>query len=201
MRKTERITETYLSPAARVLTNNLALLSERCRIFFALDIAQDPVLWITFFESIIVQLRALICEKKNNIEKNYTIQGVLSRLGCDELRVAFDAFLDTKIGCDRNGCKYSYREAIKKIADKFICHYDNQDATECQNAVSIEIYCDLIDILKSEAIKHLVSRVFEIIHQALEKNENDFKHKLICHLFGSQENYERVLKIQCPRAD
>lgn len=201
MKKIRRITETFLSPAVRLLNNNIALLLERCRRFIVVDRGSDPVLWITFFESIIVQLRALICENKSNIEKNYTVQGVLGRLGCDELRERFNAFLDIKIGSDRNGCRYSYREAIKNIADKFICHYDNQDVTECQDAVPVEIYCDLIDMLNAEVIERLVSRVFEIIHQALEKNENDFKHELICHLFGSQENYERVLKIQCPRAD
>lgn len=194
-----KMTETCCSPAVRALENNLTLLTERCARLRKLK--QDPLSWITFFESIVVQLRAIVCENRVHVEKNYTVQGVLSRLGCFELRESFEDFLDTKIGCDRSGYEYSYREAIKRLADKFICHYDNYDVTESKDAVPIEIYCDLIDILKAGTIDVLVDKVVKTIRQAIERNIEEFNHGLICRLFGSQEEYERVTKMEWPRAD
>ena len=181
------------------MENNLTLLTERYARLRKVE--QDPLSWITFFESIVVQLRAIVCENRDHVDKNYTVQGVLSRLGCVELRESFESFLDTSIGCDRSGDQYSYREAIKRLADKFICHYDNHDVTEFKGAVPIEIYCDLIDILKAGAIDVLVYKIIETIRQAIERNMEKFKHDLICRLFGSQEEYERVSKIEWPRAD
>ena len=143
----------------------------------------------------------MVCENRDHVEKNYTVQGVLSRLGCVELRESFESFLDTNIGCDRSGRQYSYREAIKRLADKFICHYDNHDVTESQNAVPIETYCDLIDILKMGAIDALVGKIIETVRLAIEQNFDEFKHDLICHLFGSQEEYERVSKVEWPPAN
>ena len=199
MNNKEKMTETCWSPAVRVLDNNLTFLTERCARLRKLE--QDPLTWITFFESIVVQLRAVVCENRDHVEKNYTVQGVLSRLGCVELRESFESFLDTNIGSDRSGRQYSYREAIKRRADKFICHYDNHDVTESQNAVPIETYCDLIDILKMGAIDALVGKIIETVRLAIEQNFDEFKHDLICHLFGSQEEYERVSKVEWPPAN
>ncbi len=199
MQSAKRITETCWSPAVRALNNNLTLLSERCARLRKLN--QDPLAWITFFELIVVQLRAIVCENKNHVEKNFTVQGVLSRLGCADLRDSFERFLDRNIGCDRSGCQYSYRGAIKRLSDKFICHYDNHDTTEFKDAVPIEAFWDLIGILNAEVIEVLVGKVIETIHQAMERNMEDFKHGLICRLFGSQEEYEKVLKMEWPRAD
>lgn len=199
MNNKEKKTETCWSPAVRVLENNLTLLTERCARLRKLE--QDPLTWITFFESIVVQLRAVVCENRDHVEKNYTVQGVLSRLGCVELRESFESFLDTNIGCDRSGHQYSYREAIKRLADKFICHYDNHDVTESQNAVPIEVFGDIIRMLNAGALEVLVGKVIETIHQAIECNMENFKHGLICRMFGSQEEYEKVLKIEWHRAD
>lgn len=199
MKNKEKMTETCWSPAVRVLEKNLTLLTERCARLRQVE--QDPLSWITFFESIVVQLRAIVCENRGHVDKNYTVQGVLSRLGCVELRESFESFLDTNIGCDRSGYRYTYREAIKRLADKFICHYDNYDITESQNAVPIEIYCDLINILKTVAIEELVRKIVVTVRQAIEQNMEEFKHDLICRLFGSQEEYERVSKVEWPRAD
>ena len=199
MPSTKRMTEICWSPAVRVLEKNLTLLSDRCARLRSLK--EDTLEWLTFFESIVVQLRAIVCENRDHVDKNYTVQGVLSRLGCAELRESFESFLDTNIGCDRSGYQYSYREAIKRLADKFICHYDNHDVTEFKNAVPVEIYCDLVDILNMETIEVVVGKVVEMVRLALEQNMEDFKHDLICRLFGSQEEYERVSKIEWPRAD
>ena len=199
MPSTKRMTETCWSPAVRVLEKNLTFLSDRCARLRSLK--EDTLEWLTFFESIVVQLRAIVCENRDHVDKNYTVQGVLSRLGCAELRESFESFLDTNIGCDRSGYQYSYREAIKRLADKFICHYDNYDLTESQNAVPIEIYSDLIDILKTGALEVLVRKIVVTVRQAIEQNMEDFKYALICRLFGSQEEYERVSKVEWPRAD
>ena len=199
MKNKETMTETWFSPAVRALENNLTLLAERSARLRKLE--QDPLTWITFFEAIVVQLRALVCENKNHAEKNYTVQGVLSRLGCKELRESFESFLDTNIGCDSLGHEYNYREAIKRLADKFICHYDNYDVTEFKSAVPIEIFGDIIRILNAGALEVLVGKVIETIHQAMECNMENFKHGLICRMFGSQEEYEKVLKMEWHRAD
>jgi hypothetical protein len=199
MPSTRRMTETCWSPAVHALEKNLTLLSDRCARLRSLK--EGTLEWLTFFESIVVQLRAIVCENKDHVEKNFTVQGVLSRLGCADLREKFEGFLDSNIGNDRFGNQYDYRKAIKRLANKFICHYDNYDVTESLNAVPIEIYCDLINILKTGAIEVLVRKIVETVRQAIEQNLDEFKHDLICRLFGSQEEYERVSKVEWPRAD
>ena len=63
------------------------------------------------------------------------------------------------------------------------------------------MYWDLIGILSAGEIETLVGKMIETIRQAIESNMEDFKRGLICRLFGSQDEYERVLKIEWPRAD
>lgn len=53
----------------------------------------------------------------------------------------------------------------------------------------------------SGAIHVLAGTIIETVRQALERSMEGYNHDLICRLFGSQEEYERVSKIEWPRAD
>ena len=192
--------ETCWSPAVRALENNLTRLVDRSARLCEFD--EDPLSWITYFELIVVQLRAIACETQSaTSKKNFTVQGILTRLGENELREQFNQFMNITIGRDRLGRQYSYRDAVKTLADKFICHYDNYDETEDDNAIPIDVYMDLIAIFKAGALECLVWKVVETVRQAMNHNLETFKKELICRLFGSQEEYERVLNINWPRAD
>ncbi|MBQ3289543.1 MAG: hypothetical protein IJH50_09065 [Kiritimatiellae bacterium] len=192
--------ETCWSPAVRALENNLTRLVDRSARLC--EFGEDPLSWVTYFELIVVQLRAIACETQGaTSKKNFTVQGILTRLGEGELKKHFDQFMNTSIGRDRFGRQYSYRDAVKTLADKFICHYDNYDETENSNAIPIEVYMDLIAILKAGALECLVGKVVDTIRQAMNHNLETFKKELICRLFGSQEEYERILNINWPRAD
>lgn len=199
MNNSNRKRETCCSLAVRALENDLTLLAERCRRLHQLE--EDPLSWITYLEAVIVQLRALACERGDSVKKNFTIQGALIRLGCVDLKERFDQFLDSNIKGGGTGCTYTYRKAIKTIADKFICHHDNYDNAEYNNAVQPETYQELVAILMSGAIHVLAGTIIETVRQALEQSMEGYNHDLICRLFGSQEEYERVSKIEWPRAD
>lgn len=82
----------------------------------------------TYFDIIIVQLRAL-CIESQNLEKNYTVQNALRKFGKNEYADRIDELLDEPFldAKDKEGNTFTTRKALKILADKFICHYDNFD--------------------------------------------------------------------------
>ena len=102
----------------------------------------------TYFDMIIVQLRALLLDDSGNKTtglNNYTVKNILSMAEGDEYTTRVDTLLNTPFikgvndcgyclvsyDCEKNieGCTVkqdtSIRQALKDIADKTICHYDN----------------------------------------------------------------------------
>ena len=78
---------------------------------------------ITYIDMIVVQLRAMCIEWPNK-GKNYTVQNFLRKTGKNELALRIEKMLDEPFIPDSN---LSIKQAIKMLADKFICHYDNFD--------------------------------------------------------------------------
>lgn len=83
----------------------------------------------TYFDMIIVQLRAMCIENKKS---NYTLQNLLTKTGNDNLAKRIEEMLDRPFV---GGVEYSasdnsktipltIRNALKIVADKFVCHYD-----------------------------------------------------------------------------
>lgn len=81
---------------------------------------------ITYLDIIVVQLRAMCIESANR-KKNYTAQVLLRKVGEDAIADRIDAMLEEPFIVDTD---FSIREAIKTLADGFICHYDNFDGID-----------------------------------------------------------------------
>ena len=85
----------------------------------------------TYFDMIIVQLRAICIENEQN-KNNYTLQNLLKKTGNDELVKQIDEILEQPFveGIDYATSNNSHkrpltiRNAIKILADNCICHYD-----------------------------------------------------------------------------
>ena len=81
----------------------------------------------TYFEMIIVQLRALLLERGSNVVTgNYTIKNILSLSEDIEAWNVIEKTLN-EVMISGEGVKQDclLRDAIKIIADKSICHYDS----------------------------------------------------------------------------
>ena len=82
---------------------------------------------ITYFDIIIVQLRAICIENERN-KNNYTAQILLRKFGREELADKIDDMLNQEFLIGFND--FTIRKAIKILADEFICHYDNFDGNK-----------------------------------------------------------------------
>lgn len=76
---------------------------------------------ITYLDMIVVQIRAMCIESPNRT-KNYTIQNLARKFEENEIADRLDAMLDQDMFSYMPGV--SIRKALKLLADKFICHYD-----------------------------------------------------------------------------
>ena len=191
--------ETAFSPTVRAFERNFITLINRNRRLKSLH--GDPEAWWTYFDAILVQLRAICIENNDNVDKNYTVQGVLRRLGCEELREDFNDFLG-QMFCLNEDEHFSYRDIVKKLVDKFICHYDNYDITEHSNAVTLEERNKLVDFLINKGhLDNLISKIGEVIQSAIDSSNERFQNELIIKLFGSEENYRAVQNYQWPMCE
>ena len=86
----------------------------------------DDISVSTFFDMIIVQLRAM-CIENARLKDNYTAQILLRKIGEDELANRIDAMLEQNF---IDGTDMTVKKAIKILADGFICHYDNFDGSD-----------------------------------------------------------------------
>lgn len=81
---------------------------------------------ITCLDVIVVQLRAM-CIESPNLRNNYTAQILLRKVGEDALAGRIDAMLEEPFIPESD---FTIRKALKTLADRFICHYDNFDGIE-----------------------------------------------------------------------
>ena len=104
---------------------HFALLLRRYRRFRQINrIDNKDIEVITFFDMIIVQLRA-ICIENERYKSNYTAQILLRKVGEGTLADKIDNMLNQEflVSCTN----FTIKTAIKTLADEFICHYDNFD--------------------------------------------------------------------------
>lgn len=100
------------------------LLLRRYRRFIEINnINNTDIDVITYLDMIVVQIRAMCIENERYVN-NYTAQILLRKLGEDSLADRIDSMLNEPFIPETD---FTIREAIKKLADKFICHYDNYD--------------------------------------------------------------------------
>lgn len=77
------------------------------------------------FDSVMCLFRALLLENPK-LKKNYTVQNYLRLCHMDDKADALDAYFDQPF----EWAKMSIRDTIKFIADKFVCHVDEVDASD-----------------------------------------------------------------------
>ena len=85
------------------------------------DIRNADIDVITYLDIIIVQLRAM-CIESPKLKRNYTAQNLLRLMKRDDLAQKIDDMLAEQFFSYRDDC--DIREALKILADKYICHYD-----------------------------------------------------------------------------
>lgn len=120
---------------------------------------QDTLDWFTYFDIIIVQLRAL-CVENARYSTNHTLQVTLRKLGREDLGDRIDNFLESTLIWDETPLK----EAIKFIADKFICHYDDVDLGD--RALEHSLRGALSNPQGRYGLSVVIKEIVEIINEA-----------------------------------
>lgn len=103
------------------------------------DIHNTDIDVVTYFDIIIVQLRAM-CIESPNLKKNYTAQVLLRKIGEDTLAEELDKMLGEEFL--EGVMDMTIRKALKILADQFICHYDNFDGGDEKDAWAM---CSIIE--------------------------------------------------------
>lgn len=117
---------------------------------------------ITYLDMIIVQLRAM-CIESANLRNNYTAQILLRKVGEDQMAEKLDAMLGEAFLEDI--MDLSIRNAIKFLADRFICHYDNFDGGEGKTAWAM---CSIIEQqLRSPYNNHNLEYIMRILTECI----------------------------------
>lgn len=117
---------------------------------------------ITYFDMIIVQLRAM-CIESAYLKNNYTAQILLRKVGEGLLAEKLDAMLREEFLEDV--MDLTIRNAIKILADRFICHYDNFDGGEGKTAWAM---CSIIEQqLRSPYNKHNLDYIMRTLTECI----------------------------------
>lgn len=111
--------------------------------------------YLTLFDSVIVQLRALFLEKGKD---NYTFQNFFIASGRPEIANKIDEYLDDPFDAQNSR---SIRIALKFISDKFICHLDKIDRNDIGNANYI--MSTLSNPHSGTSLKQILKSLIEII--------------------------------------
>ena len=121
---------------------------------------------ITYFDMIVVQLRAL-CIENNIYKNNYTAQILLRKLGYSDLANRIDRMLGESF-FEEVSPPMTIRDALKLLADKFICHYDNYDAPEQGNQYcSIMIEQQLKSPYMSRNLDYIMNTIISCIGEGI----------------------------------
>ena len=119
---------------------------------------------ITYLDMIIVQLRAM-CIESSNLKNNYTAQNLLRKVGKQDLAEKIDAMLNETFYAGR---EYTIREALKRLADKLICHYDNFDGeNELDLAVSDILMNNLRNPYEDKNLKYIMGILTSCVREGL----------------------------------
>lgn len=126
----------------------------------------NKVEWFTYFDCIITQLREMFIENER-YKNNYTYQNFLTLYGKNDIVTKINSFLETPFFdesiLDSNGEVLSIKNAIKFIADKFICHYENTSLEELDRQ---ELISSTLSNISNNSINNLeviLTRIFKMI--------------------------------------
>lgn len=126
------------------------------------DIHNTDIDVITYFDIIIVQLRAM-CIESAYLKKNYTAQILLRKVGEDELAEKLDAMLGEEFL--EGVMDMTIRNALKTLADQFICHYDNFDGGDGKDAWAM---CSIIEKqLRSPYNNHNLDYIMQTLTECI----------------------------------
>lgn len=97
-----------------------------------LNQSDNKELWFAMYDSVLVQIRAFLCENDKN-KKNYTIQNTLKKMGSNEKVEAINNYLESPLKGDYfksgnnsgNSKVITIRDGLKFVTDKFVCHFDS----------------------------------------------------------------------------
>ena len=127
----------------------------------------DNIDLLTYLDIIVVQLRAMCVESPQN-KKNYTVQTLLKQLGEPELAQRIDDMLEEEFLGDVLVSGFTIKKALKLLADRFICHYDNFDGKDSDgwyyyNMISRR----LCDCCKKVNLDYIMNIIIECVGEGL----------------------------------
>ena len=105
----------------------------------------------TYLDIILVQLRAMFIES-SSYSKNYTSQILMRKLNENGIANEIDAYLDSEFNDT-----ISIRNALKLVADKFICHNDNFEGS------NLKLWKQQIQIVEQMRNIHIKPNIFTIV--------------------------------------
>ena len=121
---------------------------------------------LTYYEMILVQIRALFIENKRDKEKNITVQKYLIQSGHNNIVDEIESFLNLYLSDN-----LTLRKAIKTCVDSFIVHYDN--TTEEEKKIKELCYINFTD----KNLVHIGSIVKELLEKIILGQINNFNNK------------------------
>ena len=106
----------------------LALRLDKFKMISTKDLRENKTELFTYFDIIIVQLRAMFIENER-YKTNYTFQNYLSLIGQEDKIEKITQYLNKPFidenYTDKSGGVISIKTAIKILSDQYICHYDD----------------------------------------------------------------------------
>lgn len=118
---------------------------------------------ITYFDMIIVQLRAM-CIESPGLKDNFTAQNLLHRLCRDDLSNKIDAMLDESLIGDGD---FTIRKSLKTVADKLVCHYDYFDIRDGLLSICETIEGNLQNPYVNENLDHIMDVLMSCVKEGI----------------------------------
>lgn len=125
----------------------------------------------TYFDIVIVQLRAIFIENPK-YSNNYTLQNIMKKIGKEEYAQELDDILSEEFLPEVAGL--TIRDAIKFLADKFICHYDSSEGENSSNyGVALTIESRLRNPHSEVNLYTIMSRITTIVEKGINEVVNE----------------------------
>lgn len=131
----DNYSKVYCTPFSEQMAFNMDMFNYRFQRMMNIDTTQpdNKMEFLMVFDSTIMLFRALFLENRTD---NYTLQNYFRNTGREETAQKIDNFLAQPF-CDWDN--RSRKNAMKFIADKFVCHLDNvtnEDIGLCNSMIS-----------------------------------------------------------------
>ena len=142
------------------------LLINRYKRFVEINkISNTDIDVITYLDIIVVQLRAM-CIESANYKNNYTAQILLRKFGRNDLADKIDNMLNEPFIPET--VDFSIRRALKTLADRFVCHYDNFDRDSEAWAMATIVETQLKNPYIKPNLDYIIKTMTECVEQGLD---------------------------------